>query len=153
MHADHEIAQREAVLRRLRSMLERQRDRFRDYLGVLDTQQHAIRRDDLNALEQQVELETSVLEQIVQTQKTIAPLERLYRELSGGMAFPADISLLQNNLTEMRTRITTHNNESRARLSQRIDQMRHQVAQLRIPNRHTSPYAAAGGGSMVDIQG
>ncbi|AFG38742.1 flagellar export chaperone FlgN [Spirochaeta africana] len=153
MYSEHEITQREAVLRKLRRMLERQRERFQDYLHVLDTQQSAIAQDNLDALEQQVELETSVLEQIVQTQKTIAPLEQMYQQLNGGTAFPADIAAMQTNLTEMRSRISAHNADNRARLSRQIEQMRHKVAQLRIPNRHTSPYAAAGGGSMVDIQG
>lgn len=153
MSSAQEISQREAILRRLRGLLEKQRQRFQDYLQVLDSQQQAVESDNIAALEQQVELETSVLEQILETQKTIAPLEGMYREMSGGNALPADIAGMQRGLTDMRSRISYHNNENRTRLALSIERMRTQIAQLRVPNRHSSPYGSVGGGQMVDIHG
>lgn len=153
MYSEHEIAQREAVLRRMRRMLERQRGRFQEYLTILETEQRAAEANSLDALEQQVELETTVLEQIIETQKTIAPLERMYLQLSGGTGFPADVSRMQYGLTQMRTRISRHNSSNRELLSRRVDQLRVRMSKLRIPNRHLSPFAAAAGPQMVDIQG
>ncbi|MFW6362541.1 MAG: hypothetical protein ACOC0D_01740 [Spirochaeta sp.] len=152
-YSDQDITQREAILRRLRHMLEQQRERFQEYLVVLDRQQTAINQDSVDFLAQQVEMETAVLEQIIQTQKTIVPLEQMYQELSRESVFPADISELQKNLTDMRIRISSHNEGNRARLSERIEQMRMKASQLRVPNRHASPYAAISGGQMVDIHG
>src|SRR5512138_457700 len=79
-----ELERRVAVVKRFKELLERQRQKFRSYLGVLDRQKDDIEKGDVDALVAHVDLEQSIVSEIFTFQKSIDPLEDLYRS-----AYPA----------------------------------------------------------------
>ena len=79
-----ELAQRVAVLRRFRTLLQQQRDRFRSYLEVLDKQQDIIATGSAEELLSHVELEEKIVADIFSIQKVIDPLETMYQAVFPG---------------------------------------------------------------------
>ena len=68
-----------AVLKRLREMLVRQRERFQAYLGLLEAEESSIRNDEAEKLLAQVEIERTIISEIFTLKKVILPLETLYQ--------------------------------------------------------------------------
>ena len=78
---DSEIAERVAVLKRFRSLLEQQRLKFREYLTVLEKQEKSISDENTDAVLQHTELEESIIAEIFTIQKVIDPLEYMYTNI------------------------------------------------------------------------
>ncbi|MFP3042456.1 flagellar biosynthesis protein FlgN, partial [Treponema primitia] len=85
-----EISRRVAILKRFREMLRAQRDRFQEYLNVLDKQQDVIEKGDTEALLSHVELEEHIVSDIFNIQKVINPLEDMYRAVTAQPGLPAE---------------------------------------------------------------
>ncbi|GAB6089270.1 hypothetical protein [Spirochaeta dissipatitropha] len=148
-----DISQHEAILRRLRKLLEQQRSRFQDYLDVLDSQYEHLEADSLEGLESRLSLETEILEQLIETQKTIAPLEQMYRRQPGAGQLPSDILNMQQNLTGLRERIARRTEQNHVKLVEKAELLGKKITDLRIPKRYTSPYAGQSSAQMLDIHG
>ena len=73
-----EIDERIAILKRFRKLLEEQRNKFREYLDVLEKQQSAIEKGDTEAMLAHTELEQQIVANIGSLQKVITPIEKLY---------------------------------------------------------------------------
>jgi len=82
--SSEEVKRRVAILKRFRELLCQQRDRFRQYLTVLDKQKEVIENGDTEQLIAHVELEEQIVGDIFAIQKVIDPLEAMYQ-----VAFPA----------------------------------------------------------------
>ena len=78
---DSEIAERVAVLKRFRTLLEEQRLKFREYLTVLEKQEKSISDENTESILQHTELEESIIAEIFTIQKVIDPLEYLYTDI------------------------------------------------------------------------
>src|SRR5574344_238330 len=76
---DTVVAERVAILKRFRELLEEQRSKFRQYLGALERQETAIRAGDVEAIVQHTEIEQAIVSQIQAIQKVMHPLEDMYR--------------------------------------------------------------------------
>ncbi len=148
-----DVESRVAVLRRFRELLSEQRRKFERYLLVLDHERSDIESGDVDRLVAHVELEEQIVSEIYTFQKVIDPLEDLYRS-----AFPLaqenDVMSISDSLSVLRSEVSRRNAENRGLLQHRMELMRNEIAGFRNPfaGRH-SVYAAAGGGSLVDIQG
>ncbi|MFO8063909.1 MAG: flagellar export chaperone FlgN [Spirochaetota bacterium] len=143
---DHQ--ERVALLHRLREMLVQQRDKFQHYLEILDNEEEAIRNRDVEALESYVRLETSVLGEIQAFQKVIRPLESLYRS-----AYPdeeSQIPPLRASLSRLRSRVLERNEQNRALMRERIDELKKEIRELKLPNNRRSLYREVET-RMVDI--
>ncbi|MFP4374712.1 MAG: flagellar export chaperone FlgN [Spirochaetaceae bacterium] len=143
-----DYSERVAMLHRLRDMLVQQRAKFQEYLDILDNEERAIRDRDVEALEWYVQLETSVLGEIHAFQKVIRPLESLYRS-----AYPHEesrIPPLRASVARLRERVLERNEQNRALMRERIDELKREIRELRIPRAGTSPYRAAES-RLVDI--
>jgi len=81
--SSEEVKRRVAILKRFRELLCQQRDRFRQYLTVLDKQKDVIENGDTDQLMAHVELEEQIVGDIFAIQKVIDPLEAMYQ-----VAFP-----------------------------------------------------------------
>jgi hypothetical protein len=131
-----ELTQRVAVLKRFRELLQSQRDRFREYLNVLDKQQETIEKGDTEALLSHVELEEHILRDIFNIQKVILPLEAMYHTLS-----PADgegeVSSLKVSLEGLKREAAARSERNRGLLSLRMAEIRQEIKSLR-----GNPYAA-----------
>ncbi len=70
--------QKVSVLQKLRGRLIEQRERFMQYLGLLDQEQAAVERGDIERLQQQLDTEQLIVSEIDSFQRAIEPLEELY---------------------------------------------------------------------------
>jgi hypothetical protein len=148
-----EIQHRVAVLKRFRELLVRQRDRFHDYLEVLDKQQDVIRSGDADALISHVELEEKIVADIYAIQKVVDPLEDVYR-----VAYPdkeSEVPSLKTALKELQVEVLARSERNRELLSSRMNEIRGEIRTLR-GNPFTarrSVYANEGGASLIDLKG
>ncbi len=148
-----EVEHRVAVLKRFRELLVRQRDRFRDYLDVLDKQKDVIERGDAEALNAHVEIEESIVSEIFTIQKVIDPLEDLYRKAYPGRE--ADVPKLKQALDELKAEAVVRSKRNQELLSRQMEGVRREIRTLRsnpFASRR-SVYADSGQASLVDIEG
>lgn len=108
------------ILRSYRTALERQRDRFRGYLRRLE--QRDASSDPRGDLEFHLELEQAIVREIASFERTVEPLEVLYRAHDPDGA--GEIPALRDALTRARNEVL-----GRVRLNQRI--LRGQIASIR----------------------
>lgn len=128
-----------AVVRRLREMLLRQRERFQHYLAILEQQERDIQDGDAEKLLAHVELEQSVIADIFTLRKVTAPLEQLYQA-----AYPVPeqtIPPLARTLEKMGGQVIERNARNRALLKRSMDSLRQEIGSLRAWPRAGSPYA------------
>uniref|UniRef100_A0A7C3E6Y0 Flagellar biosynthesis protein FlgN n=1 Tax=Gracilinema caldarium TaxID=215591 RepID=A0A7C3E6Y0_9SPIR len=151
--SEEELAHRVAILKRFRELLQEQRNRFQEYLIVLDKQKDVIEKGDTDALISHVELEEKIVSDIFAIQKVIDPLEDLYRA-----SYPereTEVPKLKAALEELKNEAVQRSQRNRDLLSKRMDQLRSEIKTLR-----NNPFAArrsvydnSGAASFVDIKG
>ncbi len=143
------IDERVMLLKKLRETLLRQRDKFRNYLNLLEKEEAAIINDDMEKLEQHIQLEQSIIQEIYSIQRVINPLEDMYR-----VAFPekeATIPELKISLEKLKSMVTGRNLKNRILLKERMENLRLQIKNLPHAFTAASPFATIGVPSMVDI--
>lgn len=149
---DSEIAERIAVLKRFRTLLEQQRLKFREYLTILEKQEKSISAENTDAVLQHTELEESIIAEIFTIQKVIDPLEYMYVNICKNTTDP-DIPHLKTDLDNLQKRVLDQNRKNRELLQTHITGLRQQIASLKRPYAHKeSIYAgAAGCAALVDL--
>ena len=148
---DSEIAERVAVLKRFRSLLEQQRLKFREYLTVLEKQEKSISDENTDAVLQHTELEESIIAEIFTIQKVIDPLEYMYTNICKNEH--SDIPHLKTDLDDLQKRGLAQNKRNRELLQTHITGLRQQIASLKRPYAHKeSIYAStARTAALVDL--
>jgi hypothetical protein len=152
-----ELTQRVAVLKRFRELLLSQRDRFREYLNVLDKQQDIIEQGDAEALLAHVELEEHIVQDIFNIQKVIDPLEDLYHTITAQepeSTADGETVSLKTALEELKREATARLERNRDMLSLRMTEIRQEIKSLR-GNPHAarrSIYADTGSPSLIDLK-
>lgn len=151
--SNEEVAQRVAVLKRFRELLVQQRERFNDYLQVLDKQKEVIQKGDAEALLSHVELEEQIVADIYAIQKVVDPLEDLYKA-----AYPdreGEVPKLKAALDDLKVEAVARSERNRDLLSKRMEELRTEIKALRnnpFASRR-SVYADTGGAALVDLKG
>jgi len=163
-----ELAQRVAVLKRFKTLLSQQRDRFRSYLNLLDKQQNVIESGSTEDLLNYVEIEEKIVADIFSIQKVIDPLEEMYNSLISTASVtvqksaeksepPDDVHGLKASLEKLKNEAIVRSTKNRELLSKRMVELRSEIKALR-----NNPYAAGGrktnfsdlnSASLVDIKG
>ena len=149
-----EIDERTAILRRFRSLLEQQRDKFREYLRVLESQSKMIQEENTQSLLAHTELEQQIASHIISLQKVIKPMELMYQErISKGRGAVADIPVLQADLERLQRQGLERNQSNRNLLKLHMSQIKERMSTVTNPYRHNkSVYAqSAQVASMVNI--
>ena len=149
-----EIDERTAILRRFRSLLEQQRDKFREYLRVLESQSKMIQEENTQSLLAHTELEQQIASHIISLQKVIKPMELMYQErISKGRGDVADIPVLQADLERLQRQGLERNQSNRNLLKLHMSQIKERMSTVTNPYRHNkSVYAqSAQVASMVNI--
>lgn len=148
---DSEIAERVAVLKRFRSLLEQQRLKFREYLTVLEKQEKSISDENTDAVLQHTELEESIIAEIFTIQKVIDPLEYMYTNICKNEH--SDIPHLKTDLDDLQKRVLAQNKRNRELLQTHTTGLRQQIASLKRPYAHKeSIYAStARTAALVDL--
>jgi hypothetical protein len=142
------IEQKVALLKRLRGMLQRQREKFQGYLLLLEEEESSIARGDADTLLVQVEMEKSIIADIFALKKVIDPLETLYQA-----AYPRTeqtVPRLKATLEKIGEQVIAHNAKNRALLRARMDDLRLEIASLRAWPKSSPSFSQAVPG-LVDI--
>lgn len=132
---DSEIAERIAVLKRFRTLLEEQRLKFREYLTVLEKQEKSIADENSDAVLRHTELEESIIAEIFTIQKVIDPLEYMYTNICRNTEH-SDIPHLKTDLDDLQKRVLAQNKKNRELLRTHITGLRQQIASLKRPYAH-----------------
>jgi hypothetical protein len=152
-----ELTQRITILKRFRSLLKSQRDRFQSYLEVLDKQKDIIENGDPEDLIAHVELEEKIVADIFSIQKVIDPLEDMYRAAypDKGAEARDDVPDLKSALEDLKNEAVIRSSRNKELLSKRMVELRSEIKALR-----NNPYAArrstfsdANTASLIDIKG
>ena len=163
-----ELAQRVAILKRFKTLLSQQRERFRSYLNMLDKQQNIIESGSAEDLLTYVELEEKIVADIFSIQKVIDPLEEMYNAVvSDRHLAKSPLSIESSNAQEevpsikasleiLKNEAVIRSTKNKELLSKRMLELRQEIKSLR-----NNPYAASGKNaysnsnkaSLVDIHG
>lgn len=149
---DSEIAERVAVLKRFRTLLEDQRLKFREYLAVLEQQEKSICDENTDSILQHTELEESIIAELFTIQKVIDPLEYMYANICAD-AVGSDIPHLKTDLEDLQQKVLAQNKKNRELLQSRITRLRQQIASVKHPYAHNeSIYAeTARTAALIDV--
>ncbi|MCL2066979.1 MAG: flagellar biosynthesis protein FlgN [Treponema sp.] len=165
-----ELAQRIAILRRFRTLLTQQRDRFRSYLEVLDKQQDTIESGSAEDLLSYVEMEEKIVADIFSIQKVIDPLEEMYRSVISGFGpgvAPSrdtltsegadEVPSLKAALEDLKNQAVIRSTKNKELLSRRMVELRSEIKALRnnpfMANSRQTTFNDEKTASMIDIQG
>lgn len=137
-----ELNERVAILRRFRTLLEQQRGKFREYLTVLEKQQDSISNENTEALLAHTELEQQVVKNLMNLQKVIIPMKKMYHSAAPNAEQDKEINDLQDELTSLQQRVLAQNKINRDLLRVHLGQIKMQLAGLKNPYKNlTSVYA------------
>ena len=159
-----ELAQRVAILKRFKTLLTQQRDRFSNYLELLDKQQSVIESGSAEDLLSYVEVEEKIVADIFSIQKVIDPLEEMYYSVVAGQG-PGKINAktensdevpgLKASLEKLQSEAIIRSAKNKELLSKRMLELRSEIKTLR-----NNPYAArktsfsdTETASLIDLKG
>jgi hypothetical protein len=167
-----ELAQRVAILKRFKTLLTQQRDRFKNYLDLLDKQQNVIEGGSAEELLAYVEVEEKIVADIFSIQKVIDPLEEMYYSIvgkdsektiakAGGIADGSldsgdEVPGLKASLEKLQSEAVVRSTKNKELLSKRMLELRSEIKALRnnpYAARGRSPFGGTNTASMIDIKG
>lgn len=148
-----ELNERIALLKKFRLLLEKQREKFREYLTVLEKQENSIEDENAEKLLAHTELEQQVVANIMNLQKVIVPMSELYK--SKGSSIKDDsVNEIQKDLEDLQKKVLAQNQKNRELLKTHITQIKTQITALKNPYKNTrSIYAEkAAAGSFIAVE-
>ena len=141
--------ERMAVLHSLRDQLLSQRDKFEEYLIVLEQQEAAIAEGDAELLGRYVEMETRIIGDIEATQRVVAPLSAVYREVTSEP--DPEIVDLTETLGSLHREATKRNLRNQKLLQGGIESLRQEIEAVHQPQRAYNVYSTRDTATVLDI--
>lgn len=141
-----ELNERVAVLRRFRTLLEQQRNKFKEYLNVLEKQQDSITAENPETLLAHTELEQQIVRNIANLQKVIVPMNKMYNSVNGKNSADStentEINKIQNELSDLQSKVLKQNEINRDLLRVHISSIKQQIQNFKNPykNQQRSVY-------------
>jgi len=152
-----ELAQRVAVLKRFKTLLSQQRDRFRSYLDLLDKQQGVIESGSAEDLLNYVEIEEKIVADIFSIQKVIDPLEEMYYSVTARTdSSEEEVPSLKASLDKLKSEAVIRSTKNKELLSKRMVELRQEIKTLRnnpYANATRSAFGNTNTASLVDLSG
>ena len=142
--SQEELDRRVAILHRFRTLLQEQRNKFQEYLNVLEKQKESISEEDPEKILAHTELEQQVVKNIINLQKVIVPISKMYSNGSKLSHTEEDkeIKKIQNDLSELQDKVLKQNEINRDLLRVHIEQIRTQLSNFKNPYKNNrSVYA------------
>lgn len=140
--SNEQVAQRVAILKRFRELLEEQRKKFKEYLTVLEKQGDVIQSGNVDAMVAHTEIEQSIVSELHTIQKVIDPLEVMYRD-THPQAQEADIPKLKTDLESLKSKVLVQNEKNRELLKSHMVILREKVLSIKNPYaKRTSVYSS-----------
>lgn len=146
-----ELAERIAILKRFRELLEQQKAKFQEYLNMLELQENKITEDDTASITAHANIEEQIVSSINSLQKVIIPMQKLY-ESANSKSEP--IAKLQQELSGLRTKVIAQNEKNQQLLKKRMVDLRKEIFSIKNPYKsNQSVYAEqAKTGNLVHIE-
>jgi len=145
-----EVDRRVALLKRLKTTLTEQREKFHKYMLVLDAEKVSIEDDKVETLRAQVELEENLVAEIRSFQKVIDPLEAVWRQ--SYTVDDQEVAQLKQSLAHLKTQVLEKNQMNRTLLSARMAHLQNEIQRVRPNVRGRNPYTGQRAVStLVDI--
>ena len=159
--SETELAERIALLKRFKELLQKQREKFRDYLGVLEKQAEVIKKEDTEALLVHTEIEQQIVANISSLQKVIQPIEEMYikagldSEDDGFYQDKIEIPTLKTDLAQLQQEVLEQNNKNRELLKTQMASLRQRIEGIKNPYRfNKSIYSSTENtASIISIEG
>lgn len=145
-----ELNERVSILLKFRKLLEQQRAKFQEYLLVLEKQQTSISEENPESLIAHSELEQQIVQNISNLQKVILPMSKMYKSVYSSsddekllaQKETETIDNLQNELSDLQTKVLKQNEINRDLLRVHIENIKTQIANFNNPYRNNrSVYA------------
>ncbi len=152
---EQEIDERVEILKKLKSLLESERNKFREYLKVLETQEISIQNEDTVSIAAHTKLEEEVVKNISNIQKVIVPMTELYKSAKTENPLENDENILkiQNDLTELQKKVSIQNQKNQNLLRTILPKVKVQIENFRNPYKNLkNVYGQTGAtGSLVEV--
>ena len=110
-----ELDERIAILKRFRKLLEQQRNKFQEYLTVLESQEGKIEAEDGDSIAAHTELESQIVKNLASLQKVIVPMQGMYNAIKPGLPL-ADNSIVEQlklDLASLQKQVLAQNERNR----------------------------------------
>lgn len=152
-----ELDERVAILKRFRKLLEQQRNKFQEYLVVLESQAGKIESEDGDSIVAHAELENQIVKNLASLQKVIVPMQGMYNAIMPGVPVSdnASVEKLQLDLANLQKQVLAQNEKNRILLQSQMGKIKAQIGNLNLQNPYrgrSSVYTEkAAVGSMVEI--
>lgn len=149
--AQEEVERRVKLLKKLKENLLKQRDKFQNYMKVLDAEKDSIEQDQIEHLQTQVKIEENLVLEIHNFQKVIDPIEDVLQQ-----AYPhehdSEVTEIKVSLENLRQQVLDKNQTNRKLLSSKMGEVRTEILRLRPLVRGKSLYGSSNQVStLVDI--
>jgi DNA-binding transcriptional regulator GbsR (MarR family) len=157
----NELSQRVSVIKRFKTLLAQQKDRFKNYLDLLEKQQGVIEKGSAEDLLAYVDIEEKIVADIFSIQKVIDPLEEMYYSIGANKnaqkaGSTEEVPGLKESLEKLKSETLILSNKNKELLSKRMLELRTEIKALR-----NNPYTSGRRGnfndsntaSLVDIKG
>lgn len=121
--------QKIALLKKLKQILTQQREKFHQYLVVLEAEKKSIENDLVESLEEQLKMEENLILDIQSFQKVILGLQTIAQQ-SYSDHQDQEVEILQTSLETLRQQVLEKNKTNRQLLSARMSQIQSEIRQL-----------------------
>lgn len=151
-----ELDERIAILKRFRKLLEQQRNKFQEYLMVLESQEERIEMEDGDSIAAHAELENQIVKNLASLQKVIVPMQGMYNAIMPGVpvADNASVEQLQLDLANLQKQVLAQNERNRNLLQAQMGKIKAQFGNMNLMNPYrgrSSVYAEkAAVGSTIE---
>lgn len=125
-----EIEQRVAVLKRFKKLLQEQRNKFNDYLVILETQERCINTESIDAIVQHTDLEQEIIGDIFTIQKVIDPIEKMYK-FGSPEKDDAEVVRLKSDLDKLQVQVLNQNKKNRELLQCRMNDIKQELIAIK----------------------
>jgi hypothetical protein len=150
--SETEVASRVLLLKRFRTLLLQQRERFESYIMVLDKQKEKIEEGSVEDLITHVEFEEKIIGDIISIQKVVEPMRAV---ISGAALTTApEVEHITSTIDALRTEAAARIVRNKNLLSTRMGEIRTELNALRVNPfaRRKSPFASEDTPSFIDIK-
>lgn len=152
-----ELDERIAILKRFRKLLEQQRNKFQEYLMVLESQEGRIEMEDGDSIMAHAELENQIVKNLASLQKVIVPIQGMYKAIMPGVPARdnANVEQLQLDLANLQKQVLAQNERNRNLLQAQMGKIKNQLGNMNLMNPYrgrSSIYAEKNAvGSVIEF--
>lgn len=131
-----ELNERVAILKRFRALLVQQRNKFQEYLNVLESQEGKIELADGDSILAHTELENQIVKNLASLQKVIVPMQGMYNAIMPGLpvADNATVEQLQLDLANLQKQVLAQNERNRNLLQAQMGKIKNQLGGMNLMN-------------------